>query len=400
MPLLSKAWLDRHVGGMNYYISDCEGIGGRVKQSLEDFIVEEVLIDGQVVPTSLTQKPMPKIISKPGPWTWMIIEKRGIDAITLLLILSKRLGIDARDISFGGLKDALAITSQVVSVRGLSINNVPRELSKNIRVLEVFSMDRAFTTRDIWGGNEFTVRVRGGINEAGRDNITCIINQVMERGGLPTYYGYQRFGLKRPNSHIIGKYIILGKFEEAINELLTHAYPTEPPRIREAREFIARTGNYAKALELIPRGGYRYYPERAVLRHLSSNPRDFGNAIRKLPHELLTIYIEAYQSYIFNLALSERIGRNLPINMAVQGGDMVVLLDERGLPTRHMIHVNEAMTNKVNELVKRSRAIPVAHLVGYSTKLLPGPQGDIELEVLRREGLIRQCLGLNQYQGY
>ncbi len=77
MPLLSKAWLDRHVGGMNYYISDCEGIGGRVKQSLEDFIVEEVLIDGQVVPTSLTQKPMPKIISKPGPWTWMIIEKRG-----------------------------------------------------------------------------------------------------------------------------------------------------------------------------------------------------------------------------------------------------------------------------------------------------------------------------------
>ncbi len=278
----------------------------------------------------------------------------------------------------------MAITSQVVSVRGLSINNVPRELSKNIRVLEVFSMDRAFTTRDIWGGNEFTVRVRG-INEAGRDNITCIINQVMERGGLPTYYGYQRFGLKRPNSHIIGKYIILGKFEEAINELLTHAYPTEPPRIREAREFIARTGNYAKALELIPRGGYRYYPERAVLRHLSSNPRDFGNAIRKLPHELLTIYIEAYQSYIFNLALSERIGRNLPINMAVQG-DMVVLLDERGLPTRHMIHVNEAMTNKVNELVKRSRAIPVAHLVGYSTKLLPGPQGDIELEVLRREG--------------
>ena len=381
MPLLSEAWLDRHVG-MNYYISDCEGIGGRVKQSIEDFIVEEVLIDGQVVPTSLTQKPMPRINSKPGPWTWMIIEKRGIDAITLLLILSRKLGVNTRDISFGGLKDTIAVTSQIVSVRGVSLSGIPNDFGRNIKVLNAVGMDRAFTIKDIWG-NEFTIRVRG-INESRRDNIACIISQVMERG-LPTYYGYQRFGLKRPNSHIIGKYIILGKFEEAISELLAHAYPMEPPRIREVREFIARTEDYAKALELIPKG-YRYYPERVVLRHLSSNPRDFANAIRKLPHELLTIYVEAYQSYIFNLVLSERIGKNLPINTAVPG-DMVVLLDEHGLPTRHMIHVTETMVDKVNELVKMGRAVPVAHMVGQSTKPLPGLQGDIELEILRREGV-------------
>jgi len=78
----SQSWLDNFVG-MLYYITDCEGIGGRVKQSLEDFIVEEVLLDGQVVPTSITNKPLPKITSKPGPWVWLIVEKRGVDAITL-----------------------------------------------------------------------------------------------------------------------------------------------------------------------------------------------------------------------------------------------------------------------------------------------------------------------------
>ena len=98
------------------------------------------------------------------------------------------------------------------------------------------------------------------------------------------------------------------------------------------------------------------------------------------------IYVEAYQSYLFNLALSERISRGLPINKAVSG-DIVVLLDEYGLPTKHVIHVTEPMINSVNELVMKGRAVPAAHLIGYTTKPLPGPQGDIELEILKKEGI-------------
>ncbi|MCG2863600.1 MAG: tRNA pseudouridine(13) synthase TruD [Vulcanisaeta sp.] len=377
----SDAWLDRFVG-MLYYITDCDGVDGKVKQSLEDFVVEEVLLDGQVVPTSITKKPLPTIASRPGPWVWLIVEKRGIDAITLLLLLSKKLGVGLRDISFGGLKDAIAVTSQIISVRGVSSSDVPSELGRDVRVLGVFTMDRPFTTNDIWG-NEFTVRIRG-VDEQRVENIQCVIEQVMSRG-LPTYYGYQRFGIKRPNSHLIGKYILLGDFESAINELLAHPYPMEPPRIREVREFIARTRDYSKALELLPRS-YRYYPERAVLKHLASNPRDYVNALRKLPRELLRLYVEAYQSYLFNLALSERIGRGLPINSALPG-DLVVLLDEHGLPTKHVIHVTESMVDKVNELIRIGRAAPVGHLLGWYTKIPPGPQGDIELSVLRREGI-------------
>jgi tRNA pseudouridine13 synthase len=378
MPLESSSWLDKYLG-MRYYITDRGGIGGKVKQDVEDFIVEEVLLDGQVVPTSLTGKPLPRLISKPGPWTWLLIEKKGMDAITLLLMLSRRLGVGLHELSFGGFKDALAVTAQVISVRGISPNNVPSDLSSNVRVLTALSMDRPFTTSDIWG-NEFTIRVRRANSNMGL--VDCIINQVMERG-LPTYYGYQRFGLKRPNSHVVGKYIIRGDFENAVNEIIAHAYPMEPSRIREVREFIARTGDYAKALDLLPKG-YKYYPERILLRHLASNPRDYVNALRKLPHELLMIYVEAYQSYLFNLALTERISRGLPINKAVLG-DIIILLDEHGLPTKHVIHVNEPMLDKINELIIKGRAVPAGHLIGYNTKPLPGIQGDIEHDVMRME---------------
>ncbi|WP_243678670.1 tRNA pseudouridine(13) synthase TruD [Vulcanisaeta distributa] len=67
---------------------------------------------------------------------------------------------------------------------------------------------------------------------------------------------------------------------------------------------------------------------------------------------------------------------------------MVALLDEHGLPTKHVIYVNESMVDKVNELImKGGRAVPVGHLIGYNTKFPPSPQGDIELSVLKREGV-------------
>jgi tRNA pseudouridine synthase D (TruD). len=55
MPRHTAAQLDLLVG-MEYYISDCEGVGGRLRSSPEDFIVEEVLVNGDVVPSTLTGK--------------------------------------------------------------------------------------------------------------------------------------------------------------------------------------------------------------------------------------------------------------------------------------------------------------------------------------------------------
>jgi tRNA pseudouridine13 synthase len=371
----SQAALDKSVG-MHYYITDCEGIGGRIKANPGDFIVEEVLLDGQVVPTTIAGKPIPRLNQRPGPWLWLIIEKRGVDSITLSLLIAKKLGLSPGDISFGGLKDAAAITSQIISVRGSRPEDIESlNLGDRVRVIHHYVMDSPFTTRDIWG-NEFTVTIR--------DTQGAGLDECLEelRRGFPAYYGYQRFGLRRPNSHIVGKYIVMGRFEDAVMELLAHPYPTEPPGIRRVRE-LASVGKFAEALEALPRG-LRYAPERIILRSLVEVPGDYLRALRKLPRELLSLYTEAYQSYLFNRFLSERLRRGLPIDKALPG-DRVIMLDEHGLPTRHVIYVSDSMVDRVNEAIMRGRFAVVGTLPGYSTRTLPGVQGEIEQEIMSEE---------------
>jgi len=181
-----------------------------LRSSPEDFIVEEVLVNGDVVPSTLTGKGPLKIEPRPGPYTWVVVEKRRLDTISLVLMLSRRLNVRLRDISYGGLKDTGAVTSQIISIRGVAPAQLSGvDLGPRVKVMGHFSMDRPFTPREIWG-NEFTVVVRG-INGDG-SIFDCVTRHVLERG-LPSYYGYQRFGLRRPNSHIIGKMIVLGDFE-------------------------------------------------------------------------------------------------------------------------------------------------------------------------------------------
>ncbi|ABW02399.1 tRNA pseudouridine(13) synthase TruD [Caldivirga maquilingensis] len=376
MPKPTEAPLDLQVG-MEYYITDCGGVGGRLRSSYEDFIVEEVLIDGMVI----SLKAPVNIKPKPGPYTWIIIEKRGIDTISLVVTLSRRLGVKLSDVSYGGLKDTKAVATQVISIKGITPMQLEGlDLGPRVRVVASFSMDKPFTPSEIWG-NQFTIVIRGITGDESVFN--CVIEQVMERG-LPSYYGYQRFGLRRPNSHIIGKLIIMGDFEKAVEELVAKPYPYEDDTIRKARE-LAGMGEYSKALELLPRS-IRYLPERLVLKQLLMDPGNYMNALSKLPVNLLKLYVEAYQSYLFNKALSARIGRGISINRAVDG-DLIVLLDEHGLPTGNVIKAEGSMVDKVNSIISKGRATVVGHLVGYRSRFNNGVQGEIELSVLKAEGI-------------
>ena len=47
--------------------------------------------------------------------------------------------------------------------------------------------------------------------------------------------------------------------------------------------------------------------ERAMLHYLYSHPDDYRGALQELPPKLLSMFVSAYQSYLFNRALSQRI---------------------------------------------------------------------------------------------
>lgn len=353
--------------GLRVYITNTPGSGGSIRETLEDFQVREVLIDGSILPD---QHPVPR----PGQWTWSIVRKRGIDTFTMIDRLSLRLKVPLGRISYAGLKDAKAVTVQAVSILGVRPQDLLGLRDDDLEVLDAFTMDEPCTSKSIYG-NKFDIVIKGG----NWDIIQETLEEIRERG-LPNFFGYQRFGTRRPNTHIVGKKIIEGRFEEAIAEIAGSPRQEEPEAAKEARELFD-SGRLREAIDSYPSS---YRAERIVASYLLNHPGDFIGALRRLPLELLRLYVESYQSYLFNKSLSERIRRELPINSAIEG-DSVLLLDEKGLPTIHRMIVTSTIKDRINSLIARNRAAVAGALIGYKTN--EAALREWENDILHEEGV-------------
>ena len=54
--------------------------------------------------------------------------------------------------------------------------------------------------------------------------------------------------------------------------------------------------------------------ERVLLDSLMKNKEDYGAALRMLPPKLLSMFVSAYQSWLFNMAVTERCRKDIPLN--------------------------------------------------------------------------------------
>ena len=136
-------------------------------------------------------------------------------------------------------------------------------------------------------------------------------------GGIPNFFGHQRFGTTRPITHLVGKALVQGDFEEAAMLFLAKPSVHEHPASRQARQELETTKNFKQAQENFPKQ-LRF--ERIMLNHLADNPDDFVGAFQRLPLKLQALFVQAHQSYLFNRFLSERVKHDLPLNEAVGGG--------------------------------------------------------------------------------
>ena len=86
---------------MNWLTENVPGIGGVYKQNPDDFQVEEI--------------PLYPCSGK-GEHLYLWIEKSGISTLDLLSQLTRGLKLKERDLGYAGLKDAHALTSQMISI--------------------------------------------------------------------------------------------------------------------------------------------------------------------------------------------------------------------------------------------------------------------------------------------
>jgi tRNA pseudouridine13 synthase len=232
-------------------------------------------------------------------------------------------------------------------------------------------------------GNRFHLTIRGIDHQATvvEERAKQTQQQIETIGGVPNFFGHQRFGTIRPNTHKVGKYLTLGDPEQAAMAFLGGPSVHEHPEARKSRQQLEETKNFEEAYEMFPR--FLKY-EKFMLNHLKSYPTDYIGAFRTLPRRLRKLFVQAYQSYLFNRFLSARMQKGLSLNEP-QVGDYVLRFDENGFPTEMYDQATETNLQEIVQSVKDGKTCVALPLVGPSLPPSKGVQGEIEQAILEAE---------------
>ena len=158
----------------------------------------------------------------------------------------------------------------------------------------------------------------------------------------------------------------------------------EDPESYDVRAALEASGDVKGALHDYPRN---YTFEKAMLNHLAAHPNDDIGALRALPLSLLIMFVHAYQSFLYNRILSERMRRGLPIREPIEG-DLVLPANRQGLLDRE--RTIEVVADNLERVAARCRAGKAwvsAVLYGSESTFAAGEMGEIERETIEAEGV-------------
>ncbi|WEL23037.1 tRNA pseudouridine(13) synthase TruD [Candidatus Nanohalovita haloferacivicina] len=266
------------------YYTDTLGIEGVLKEQVNDFVVRELASH------------------ETGEGDHLIVKLRKQNMTTMDAIgkLSSMLHISKDRIGYAGNKDKKAVTEQYISVKGVDPEDI-RGIYTDEFDLEVVGYGHRIGIGNL-SANRFEITIRD-LNLPIEDlrNRTLKIVDEMD-GKFPNYFGPQRFGSTRPITHQVGRHLLKGNYEEAVWTYIAKPYDQEYKSIRKTREELWETREVEGAAEKFPKK-YRY--EKTLLYHLTKHPEDYQGAIKRLPEGLQTLFIHAYQSWVYNRVLSQ-----------------------------------------------------------------------------------------------
>ncbi len=358
--------------GLELFFTDTPGVGGKLKKYPEDFRVEE-LID--------------LFDETEGDYSIAKVWARNWETNRLIKKLADCLNISTRDIDFSGTKDKRAITVQWMSFKApperlkqLSINDV--------EIQDIFTSHRSLNI-GIHRGNSFEILIRDldVDKEEALKRADGTGKKIKKEGGFPNWFGVQRFGTMRPVTHTMGKKITQGDFKGAVRTYVGSPQECENEECYNARKRLEDTWDFEKAFDEFP--NYLTF-ERRMIRHLKENPENYVSALKTLPHNLLMMFIHAYQSYLFNKMVSLRLKKDLPLNDTLVG-DIILPTDKVGLPNKDTeVLVNERNLEKASTMVRDGKAFVSALLFGHKSRYSEGEQGEIERKIIEDEGVKKE----------
>lgn len=269
--------LDRYIGA-NYdlYWPESDKLLGSVSKKGHNFIVNEVLDDYQLDSSINKRKQTVLLTSR---YLHLTLVKKGISTFDCVNLISKHLGLPKESITYCGLKDTNAITTQRISIDTNDFD------AKKIRINDLNSTKYTLKDPEVLDyplyigkhiGNKFLINVNLPVASKDIKKLNKII-PIMQSKGIPNFYGLQRFGPNRDN-HIIGKKILL-------------------------RDFKGATSIWIK--DSIKFKHYRNEEQINEFANLLQKDNDPGHAFEKV--QLGQFFVRAFHSFLFNKALSQLI---------------------------------------------------------------------------------------------
>jgi len=336
--------------GICGYITEGKGIDGRVKEDLEDFFVEEIIdlrIDGD------------------GPYTVIRVLKKNWDTLNFVRALANALRISQRRISYAGTKDKKAMTVQYFSIKNLKDDELMRLKQMRIKDSEIYVLGKTCKGIQLGDliGNRFVVRIRDVRN--GKE-IESILEELKEKG-VPNFFGLQRFGSIRFITHEVGLQILKRDYESAFWTYVAKPFEGENESVREIRKILWETRDAKFGLRELPK--YLRY-ERTLLQRIREGKSE-RDALLLLPENLKMMFVHAYQSYVFNRVLSERI-REFGSLKVVEKGDWVDFVEKNGNYFKFredFVKVRDNNVNRIRFLIEKRFCVLSIPLPGYETNL-------------------------------
>jgi tRNA pseudouridine13 synthase len=301
--------------GIEQYATEGGGAGGRIRASPEDFVVSEVLTNDAR-----------KLISKRGlgGFPLYVLRKSSTTTLEALEEISREVGASANVL---GLKDKKALTFQFISLRIRGEPRVETVRRARFQATCVAKTERPLKRSDLLG-NFFRIRIR---DFSGRDEDIWRIGELLDKGRLPNFFGPQRFGRDVPN-HRIGEAIVKKNFSRAA-EILTG-------RLLSEGDALA--------------------------------------ALRRVPLRVRRLFVQAYQSFLFNKALSRVLSKTgeLERRSALYVGKHPLLPYVDGTFLRSPTEVKDGLD-----------PVPLLQLPGYSFRDKGDTYSRCTVEVMAEEGV-------------
>lgn len=258
----------------------------KLKQSPDDFIVEE-LTDTQPV--------------EQGPFALYRLNKSGWTTSDAISVIRRRWNIDGRRVSYGGLKDRHAKTTQHITI----YHGPHRNLSQDRLTLTYLGQAvEPFTSEQI-RANRFGLVLRS-MGAAEVDTAVSALGEVRD-SGLPNYFDDQRFGSVGESGEFVAREMIRGDFEKALRLALVAPYEFDRASQKKEKAILSDCwGDWVACKCRLEKGH-----ARSIVDYLVNHPGDYRGAVVRLRPELQGLYLSAYQSHVWNRMLARWLEVNL-----------------------------------------------------------------------------------------